>query len=228
MCRLEFQKDLDYNHLMIHGISQDDIRQLLSKPKPEGSKLASVVCRSEKEKDRYDCLLSDELIDYDYASSYLDVDKAWELLKKLSVIGDNEDIEDNQDRDESVTEAANEQVYDYRHIKDMSNVIKYDTLAEPLNKKILGYIRNSDLGCEVECGTMFPCAPAHAMPVNFLLRKGDRQVAVLLVHLSKVKRYSVQETEALCRENGVEVRRFYFECDNEKEYVIERIRKAFE
>jgi hypothetical protein len=43
----------------------------------------------------------------------------------------------------------------------------------------------------------------------------------------KTKRYSVQETEALCREHGVKVLRFFFECENEKDYVVERIRKAF-
>ena len=77
-------------------------------------------------------------------------------------------------------------------------------------------------------GAMFPNAPEHAMPINFLLRKDDKEVAILLVHRSKTKRYSVQETEALCQEHGVEVRRFYFECDNEPEYVIERIMKALE
>ena len=82
------------------------------------------------------------------------------------------------------------------------------------------------MGCEIETGAMFPYAPDHAMPINFLLRKDDKVVAILLVNRSKIKRYSVQETEALCREQGVDILRFYFECENEKEYVIERIRKA--
>jgi hypothetical protein len=64
------------------------------------------------------------------------------------------------------------------------------------------------------------------MPINFLLRKGDKEVAILLLHRSKTKRYSVQETEALCNENGVKVMRFYFDRENEPDYVIERIRKA--
>ena len=117
-------------------------------------------------------------------------------------------------------------IYDYRHIRDISNVIKYDTLAEPLNQIFLKYLQESDLGCEIETGAMFPYAPDHAMPINFLLRKDDKEVAILLVNRSKIKRYSVQETEALCREQGVDILRFYFECENEKEYVIERIRKA--
>jgi hypothetical protein len=141
-----------------------------------------------------------------------------------------EEIEDDayEEYEQDAEEGDYEGVYDFRHIRDISNVIKYETLSEPLNTKILGYIQSSDLGCQVEIGAMFPYAPDHAMPINLLLTKGNKQVAILLVHLSKIKRYSVQETEALCAENGVEVRRFYFECDNEKEYVIERIRKAFE
>ena len=116
--------------------------------------------------------------------------------------------------------------YDFRHIQDISNVIKYETLGEPLNNVFANYIKESDLGCDVEAAAMFPSAPDHAMPINFLLRKGDKEVAILLLHRSKTKRYSVQETEALCNENGVKVMRFYFDRENEPDYVIERIRKA--
>ena len=97
-----------------------------------------------------------------------------------------------------------------------------------MQRLIHQYILDADLGCEVFTGVIFPNAPEHAMPINFLLRNDEKEVAILLVHRSKVKRYSLQETEALCQEHGVDVRRFYFECDNEKEYVIERIKKALE
>ena len=110
----------------------------------------------------------------------------------------------------------------------MSNVIKYETVSEPLHKSFMQYIQRSDLDCEVQAGAMFPGAPDHAMPINFLLRKGNKTVAVLLLHRSKVKRYSVQETEALCKENGVDIKRFYFEFDNEEEYVIERLKNSLE
>jgi hypothetical protein len=240
MCKLKFQKNLDYNHLMIYGISPVDINRLLAQSKPEGDRLAALVPRSEKEKQKYDHFLSDDLLNHEYSSTYLDVDKAWELLKKLSTVGNYDYVEEQQDEDyyddgagcedydKHSGEGDYDGIYDYRHIRDISNVIKYDTLSEPLNQVFLKYLQESDLGCSIETGAMFPYAPDHAMPINFLLTKGDKQVAILLVHLSKVKRYSVQETEALCAENGIEVRRFYFECDNEKEYVIERIRKAFE
>jgi hypothetical protein len=98
---------------------------------------------------------------------------------------------------------------------------------EPLNEVFKNYLGNSDLDCEIEAGAMFAGAPDHAMPINFLLNKSGKKVAVLLMGFRKTKRYSVQETEALCKENGVKVLKFYFECENEEAYVIERIRKAF-
>lgn len=243
MCKLRVHQDVDYNHLMIFGMSPKHISEILLQPKPSGEELAALVSREEKEKQKYDHFLSEDLLNHEYASTYLSVNKAWEELQELSTkLGtegfDDEELdvdieEENEDEaredyEQATGEGDFEGIYDFRHIRDISNVIKYETLSEPLNTKILAYVQGSDLGCQVEIGAMFPYAPAHAMPINFLLTKGDKHVAVLLVHLSKVKRYSVQETEALCAENGVAVRRFYFECDNEKEYVIERIRKAFE
>jgi hypothetical protein len=240
MCKLKFQKNLDYNHLMIYGISPEYINRLLAHPKPEGDRLAALVPRSEKEKQKYDHFLSDDLLNHEYASTYLDVNKAWELLKKLSTVGNYDYVEEQQDEDyyddgagcedydKHSGEGDYDGIYDYRHIRDISNVIKYDTLSEPLNQVFLKYLQDGNFGCDIEVGAMFPYAPDHAMPINFLLRKDDKEIAILLVNRSKIKRYSVQETEALCQENGVDILRFYFECDNEKEYVIERIRKALE
>lgn len=238
MCKLRLKKNLDYNHLMVYGITPQDIAVILSQKQPSGDDLAALVPRYEKEKQQYDHFLSDDLLNHEYASTYLNAGKAWELLKELSTIGDYECIENDQNEDYYDDESGCEEydkhsgegdydgIYDYRHIRDISNVIKYDTLAEPLNQIFLKYLQESDLGCEIETGAMFPYAPDHAMPINFLLRKDDKEVAILLVNRSKIKRYSVQETEALCREQGVDILRFYFERENEKEYVTERIRKA--
>lgn len=238
MCKLRLKKNLDYNHLMVYGITPQDIAVILSQKQPSGDDLAALVPRCEKEKQQYDHFLSDELLNHEYASTYLNAGKAWELLKELSTIGDYECIENDQNEDYYDDESGCEEydkhsgegdydgIYDYRHIRDISNVIKYDTLAEPLNQIFLKYLQESDLGCEIETGAMFPYAPDHAMPINFLLRKDDKEVAILLVNRSKIKRYSVQETEALCREQGVDILRFYFERENEKEYVLERIKKA--
>ena len=242
MCKLRLRKDLDYNYLRIYGIAPKDIAYILSQPKPKGDDLAALVSRSLKEKQKYDHFLSDELLNHEYACTYLDVEKAWKELQKLSslkceelpemsVDSDSYDYDDEEVYEEyeaATGYQAFDGIYDYRHIRDISNVIKYDTLAESLNGVIHQYILDAELDCEVLTGVMFANAPAHAMPINFMLRNDDKEVAILLVHRSKTKRYSVQETEALCQEHGVDVRRFYFECDNEQEYVVERIRKALE
>ena len=205
-------RSVDYNHLMIFGITPDDIAQILSQPKPNPDDLAALVPRTSKEKQQYDHYLSEELLNHEYACTYLDVDKAWAELQKLQNAGGYQNEYDD------IT------IYDFRHIKDISNVVPYETLSDPLNEVFKQYLQDNDLGCTIETGVMLPGAPAHAMPVNFLLTKGNKKLAVLLLDCSKVKRYSVQETHALCEENGIEAIRFYFECDNEEEYVVERIK----
>ena len=224
MVKLRLKKSLDYNHLMIHGISPKDIAAVLSQPKPNGDDLAALVFRFEKEKQQYDHYLSEDLLNHEYACTYLAVDKAWALLEKLKSERGYDDYVEDVPSVKKETKKMDK--YDFRHIQDITNVIKYETLGEPLNNVFANYIKDCDLGCEVEVGVMFPSAPDHAMPINFLLRKGDKEVAILLLHRSKTKRYSVLETEALCDENGVKVMRFYFERENEAEYVIERIRTA--
>ena len=228
--RLRCGKSLDYNYLRLFGITPHDIAYILSQPKPEGDELAALEPRTSKEKQKYDHVLSDELLNHEYAATYLDVEKAWDELQKLSAI--NEDVELDPEKCEAYEKPARKHddggVYDFRHIRDISNVIKYDTLSDPLNVFFDECIVKADLGCEVQKGVIFQNAPDHAMPINFLLRKGDKELAILLLNTSKIKRYSVQETEALCEENGVKVMRFYFECDNEEAYVIERISKFFE
>lgn len=219
MCKLLLEKNLDYNHLMIHGITPNDISYILAQPKVIGEQLAALVPRFEKEKQKYDHFLSEELLNHEFANTYLDIDKAWKLLEEMA-----ESHCDDYNYNDNTT---NMKKFDFRHIKDISNVVNYNTLSEPLNSVFKNYLQNSGLGCEIEMGTMFPSAPDHAMPINFLLNKGGKKVAVLLMGFRKTKRYSVQETEALCKENGVKVLKFYFECENEEAYVIDRIRKAF-
>ena len=223
MCKLRLHYCPDYNHIIIGGIVPKDIDRILSYPKPKGEDLAALVSRSFKEKQKYDKYLSDDLMNFEYANTWLDVDKAWDELKKLktSIV---------LERSDDITKESDNKVmtkYDFRHIKDISNVIKYDTFSDPLNIYFSVYLKDSVLDCEIKENATPPNAPTHAMPINFLLQKGNKRIAVLLLSKSKIKRYSVLETEALCRENGITVLKFYFECTNEKEYVIDRIRNAF-
>lgn len=122
------------------------------------------------------------------------------------------------------------QIYDFRHIRDVSNVVKYETLSEPLNHLFYSYLNQNLTDCEVDskvaAETLFPNAPKYAMPINFLVKKGNKRVAVLLLKNGREYRYSVLETKELCKENGIEVLQFFLHLPNEERYVVERVRKA--
>lgn len=224
MWELRFKKNLYYNNFMVRGISPNDVTKILSQPKPTGEELAALVPNGSEEKKKYSGCLSEDVKNAEYAKDNLNVDKAWmELMDIASEWGDEIPVEAVNPTVKNKTNKLEK--YDFRHIQDISNVRKYNTLSDDLNKTFKKYLDGKDY--QVEVGTMFPNAPEHAMPINFLLSKDGKKVAILLVEWRKVKRYSVQETEALCKENGIDVLKFYFDCENEKDYVLERIRKAF-
>lgn len=123
-------------------------------------------------------------------------------------------------------------VYDFRHIKDVNNVIPYSTLDDQSNHIFYSYIHQAFSDCKietkVEASTVFPDAPDYAMPINFLITKGEKRVAVLLVHNSRFYRYSLLETKELCKENNVTSLSFYLHLPNEQSYVVDRIRQNIE
>ena len=224
MCELRLQKNLHYNNFVVRGISPNDVTRILSMPKPTGEELAALVPSNSDEKQKYCKALSEDTINTDYAKDYLNVEKAWvELVNILLEWGEELPAEVVKPTVKEGTKKLEK--YDFRHIQDIANVRKYNTLSDGLNKTFKGYLK--DEGYQIEVGAMFPNAPEHAMPINFLLSKDGKKVAILLMEWRKAKRYSIQETEALCRENGVDVLKFYFNLENEKDYVLERISKAF-
>jgi ATP-dependent Lhr-like helicase len=80
MCKLYLSTVVPYNHLMIFDISREQIMSLLSHPKPKAEQLAALLQRNEKQNQKYDRYLSDSLLDFEYAHTYLDVDKAWDEI----------------------------------------------------------------------------------------------------------------------------------------------------
>lgn len=76
-----FGKRVGYNELMLIGITQEDINKILFHNKPKLKQLASLVNRNNKIKQKYDYLLSDELLNMEYGRAYLNLDKAWEILE---------------------------------------------------------------------------------------------------------------------------------------------------
>ena len=122
--------------------------------------------------------------------------------------------------------------WNFRNIQDITNVKKYETLSHEINHKFLSYIFNNligyDIKTRVSTSEIAANAPEYAMPINFLITKGEKRVAILLVNRDKCKRYAVLETIELCKENGVIPLRFMIEFPNEEEYVVKRIKATFE
>ena len=120
MCKLRVHQDVDYNNLMIFGMSPKHISVILSQPKPSGDELAALVPREDKEEQNYQHFLSDERLNHEFACAYLDVDKAWSKLQKLSTRFSSEDFYNDEDMeyDEEYYEAYYEADDDYEVLDD--------------------------------------------------------------------------------------------------------------
>ncbi len=120
----------------------------------------------------------------------------------------------------------------FRNIWDASNVVKIDTTQLELNHKFLSYIFNNFSDCKIESRVAVqsfnPSAPDYCMPINFMVTKGDKKVAVLLVERRKTGRYSLLETNEQCKEHNISPIWFFVEMPNEEEYVVTQIRKHLE
>ena len=134
-----------------------------------------------------------------------------------------------------ITTNKNEQPmnYNFRNIKDVNNIVPYSTLALKENHLFFSYLYNNFQDCKIEskltARQVFPNAPDYAMPINFMITKGNKRTVVLLVNGSLCKRYSVLETMELCKENGITPLRFVIDNEawsNEEQYVVNRIRKT--
>lgn len=78
-----FGKIIAYNELMLFGITLENIQTILSHDKPTIEQLSTLVSRNHKIKQKYDYLLSDELLNLEYGNTYLDIENAWNLLTTI-------------------------------------------------------------------------------------------------------------------------------------------------
>ena len=97
IANLYLESFLGFNHIFINRLSKEDVLEILKYPKPKAEELCPFLMRFVKETKKYDYLLSDELLDIEYASMYLDVDAAWDVLKEISNEIQNDDIIDKDD-----------------------------------------------------------------------------------------------------------------------------------
>lgn len=84
MAKYYLDKRISYNHLYITDLKINDIESIIRFGKVDAIELANLVNRGAKEKQKYDYLLSDELLNIEYANTYLDIDHAWEVLIGLN------------------------------------------------------------------------------------------------------------------------------------------------
>lgn len=78
--RLYLDRGTRFNHIYLDRLTKEDILEILKHPKPKAESLCPYLMRFVKETKKYDYLLSDELLDIEYSSMYLDVDSAWDRL----------------------------------------------------------------------------------------------------------------------------------------------------
>ena len=83
IANLYLESFFGFNHIFINRLSKEDVLEILKCPKPKAEELCPFLMRFVKETKKYDYLLSDELLDIEYASMYLDVDNAWDRLIEI-------------------------------------------------------------------------------------------------------------------------------------------------
>ena len=69
------------NAIYINGVKPSNVACILKKGKPNEIDLASLLDFELKVRHKYDYLLTEELINLEYAQSYLDIDGAWNVLE---------------------------------------------------------------------------------------------------------------------------------------------------
>jgi hypothetical protein len=72
---------IEINSIYISGISKNDVECIIQKGKPNALRLASFVERDCKIQQKYDYLLSDELLNISYVQTDIDIDGAWRVLE---------------------------------------------------------------------------------------------------------------------------------------------------
>jgi ATP-dependent Lhr-like helicase len=72
--------DCSYDAISVRSLTYKDVARLIKMEKPDGQSLAPLYPRWVKERNKYDYLLTDQLLDIEFASSQIDVDGAWRVL----------------------------------------------------------------------------------------------------------------------------------------------------
>ncbi len=85
MAIMFLDKYVGFNHIFVNGLRKEDVKKILKHSKPRAEELCPFLMRFVKETKKYDFLLSNELLNIQYASMYLDVDGAWEIMENTII-----------------------------------------------------------------------------------------------------------------------------------------------
>ncbi len=87
LCHLK--KQCSFTELFITDLTYSDIKVLSSLDKPNGAKLSAIIPRECKIIQKYDHLLTDDLLNLEYAAANLEVDAAYEFLSHICTLDDS-------------------------------------------------------------------------------------------------------------------------------------------
>ena len=76
-------KECPYNGLYVLNITEEDINLLKQTKLPSATEIVSVLPRQCKMFQKYDYLLSDNLLDIEYSNTYLDINHAKNIITKI-------------------------------------------------------------------------------------------------------------------------------------------------
>ena len=78
------KKEIGYSEMYVQGITQSDVVDILCKRKPDAVTLASQIPFEDKIKQKYDHLLSEQLLNMEYAQTCIDINGAWKVLESMN------------------------------------------------------------------------------------------------------------------------------------------------
>lgn len=239
-CRLLLNKDVGYDYISLYGMDAADVKSLATSSKPQAEALAGLVDRELKIRQKYDHLLSEELLNIEYAGAYLDVDGAWDELN--NIINNNMGLFDFLfgDRKEEAPKTVRKQAeYPLAGMSDwqIKNYFKDILITNFPEYELKESIPVTEIfGDANDSFQLYKTRPYQAYkaewgePYTFVMYREGVIKGVVMIgdersHHQRVK-YLISRMYA--KKGGLPYINFYTNMPNQTEYVAERVRKFLE
>ena len=234
-CKLLLDKSIEANYIYLEGMTPEDVKAILEKPKPRPEELAALVERDIKVKQKYDRFLSDELLDHEYANACLDVDGAWEELEKykndmgiLSMLFGRKTVVPASVPEEGIANGLDtvfsaEQINQYFRTVIAEDFSEYQVRE---NVPVTELVGNAEDSFQLYQTRPYQVYKAEwGQPYTFVLYRNGSPVGVVMIgdkrsHHDRVK-FLISRMYA--KKAGLPYINFYTNMPNAREYVKERI-----